>query len=94
MENTNETVASVTDKTDAESVNCNSGSESDDRGASCSYQTPLNRTRSTNRQRLVAHSTAMESIQAESDPIDEVGNLPLVITAQFSHFVYIHIYVF
>ncbi|XP_025835224.1 phosphatidylinositol 4-phosphate 5-kinase type-1 alpha-like [Agrilus planipennis] len=46
--------------------------EKDDRiGASS-----LNRTRSINRQRLVAHSTAMESIQAESEPIDEEEDVP------------------
>lgn len=38
--------------------------------------TSLNRTRSINRQRLVAHSTAMESIQAESEPIDEEEDVP------------------
>ncbi|KAJ3647325.1 hypothetical protein Zmor_019209 [Zophobas morio] len=36
----------------------------------------LNRSRSINRQRLVAHSTAMESIQAESEPIDEDEDVP------------------
>ncbi|XP_023717233.1 phosphatidylinositol 4-phosphate 5-kinase type-1 alpha isoform X6 [Cryptotermes secundus] len=36
----------------------------------------LNRSRSINRQRLVAHSTAMESIQAESEPIDEEEDVP------------------
>ncbi|XP_060821919.1 phosphatidylinositol 4-phosphate 5-kinase type-1 alpha-like isoform X13 [Bombus pascuorum] len=36
----------------------------------------LNRSRSINRQRLVAHSTAMESIQAESEPIDEEDDVP------------------
>lgn len=30
----------------------------------------------SNRQRLVAHSTAMESIQAESEPIDEEEDMP------------------
>ncbi|XP_050673566.1 uncharacterized protein LOC126971349 isoform X2 [Leptidea sinapis] len=39
-------------------------------------KTGLNRTRSINRQRLVAHSTAMESIQAESEPIDEEEDVP------------------
>ncbi|CAG5096781.1 Similar to Pip5k1a: Phosphatidylinositol 4-phosphate 5-kinase type-1 alpha (Mus musculus) [Cotesia congregata] len=39
--------------------------------------TALNRSRSINRQRLVAHSTAMESIQAESEPIDEEDDVPL-----------------
>ncbi|XP_059483944.1 phosphatidylinositol 4-phosphate 5-kinase type-1 alpha isoform X8 [Neocloeon triangulifer] len=38
--------------------------------------TSLNRSRSINRQRLVAHSTAMESIQAESEPIDEEEDVP------------------
>ncbi|XP_048523762.1 phosphatidylinositol 4-phosphate 5-kinase type-1 alpha isoform X4 [Dendroctonus ponderosae] len=37
----------------------------------------LNRSRSINRQRLVAHSTAMESIQAESEPIDEDDDTPV-----------------
>lgn len=32
--------------------------------------------RSINRQRIVAHSTAMESIQAESEPIDEEEDVP------------------
>ncbi|CAH0551560.1 unnamed protein product [Brassicogethes aeneus] len=36
----------------------------------------LNRSKSINRQRLVAHSTAMESIQAESEPIDEDEDVP------------------
>ncbi|XP_049818234.1 phosphatidylinositol 4-phosphate 5-kinase type-1 alpha isoform X13 [Aethina tumida] len=36
----------------------------------------LNRSRSINRQKLVAHSTAMESIQAESEPIDEDDDVP------------------
>lgn len=36
----------------------------------------LNRSRSINRQRVVAHSTAMESIQAESEPIDEEDDVP------------------
>lgn len=36
----------------------------------------LNRSRSINRQKLVAHSTAMESIQAESEPIDEEEDVP------------------
>lgn len=35
----------------------------------------LNRTRSI-KQRLVHHSTAMESIQAESEPIDEEDDVP------------------
>ncbi|XP_053965198.1 phosphatidylinositol 4-phosphate 5-kinase type-1 alpha isoform X2 [Anastrepha obliqua] len=36
----------------------------------------VNRNRSANRQRLVAHSTAMESIQAESEPIDDEDDVP------------------
>ena len=64
------------DPAETDSRNWNSESESDDRGASSSHHTSLNRSRSMNRQKLVAHSTAMESIQAESDPIDEVENLP------------------
>lgn len=36
----------------------------------------LNRSKSINRQRLVAHSTAMESIQAESEPIDQQDDIP------------------
>ncbi|KAK6618507.1 Phosphatidylinositol 4-phosphate 5-kinase type-1 alpha [Polyplax serrata] len=36
----------------------------------------LNRSKSINRQRLVAHSTAMESIQAESEPIDQQDDVP------------------
>lgn len=36
----------------------------------------LNRSRSINRQRLVAHSTAMESIQADAEPIDEEEHVP------------------
>ncbi|XP_067629729.1 phosphatidylinositol 4-phosphate 5-kinase type-1 alpha-like isoform X2 [Eurosta solidaginis] len=38
--------------------------------------TGVNRNRSANRQRLVAHSTAMESIQAESEPIDDEDDVP------------------
>lgn len=36
----------------------------------------LNRSKSINRQRLVAHSTAMESIQADSEPIDIQDDVP------------------
>jgi len=39
-------------------------------------QPPLVRSRSVNRQKLVAHSTALESIQAESEPIDEEDDVP------------------
>ncbi|XP_014262078.1 phosphatidylinositol 4-phosphate 5-kinase type-1 alpha isoform X3 [Cimex lectularius] len=41
-----------------------------------SEQRGLQRARSINRHRLVAHSTAMESIQAESQPIDHQGDVP------------------
>lgn len=79
-ENLNETdtsaSATIVERAETDSQSNHSGSDVEDRGASCSYQTPVSRSRSTNRQRLVAHSTAMESIQAESDPIDEVENLP------------------
>ncbi|XP_048486191.1 uncharacterized protein LOC105388794 isoform X12 [Plutella xylostella] len=40
------------------------------------FGTQVKRTQSINRQRLVAHSTAMESIQAESEPIDEEEDVP------------------
>lgn len=44
--------------------------------ASSSQPPPLVRSRSINRQKLVAHSTALESIQAESEPIDEEDDVP------------------
>ncbi|CAH2056420.1 unnamed protein product, partial [Iphiclides podalirius] len=40
------------------------------------FRMQVKRTQSINRQRLVAHSTAMESIQAESEPIDEEDDVP------------------
>ncbi|CAH0599879.1 unnamed protein product [Chrysodeixis includens] len=40
------------------------------------FTAQVKRTQSINRQRLVAHSTAMESIQAESEPIDEEDDVP------------------
>ncbi|KAL4712217.1 hypothetical protein ACJJTC_011078 [Scirpophaga incertulas] len=49
---------------------------SDEEGEGEPKKSGLNRTRSINRQRLVAHSTAMESIQAESEPIDEEEDVP------------------
>ncbi|XP_072937362.1 uncharacterized protein PIP5K59B isoform X2 [Epargyreus clarus] len=49
---------------------------SDDEADGEPKKSGLNRTRSINRQRLVAHSTAMESIQAESEPIDEEEDVP------------------
>nr|CAD7567520.1 unnamed protein product [Timema californicum] len=59
-----------TDGEDGEGVAV-SGEERDRAAAAA-----LNRSRSINRQRLVAHSTAMESIQAESEPIDEEDDVP------------------
>uniref|UniRef100_W8BCY7 Phosphatidylinositol 4-phosphate 5-kinase type-1 alpha n=1 Tax=Ceratitis capitata TaxID=7213 RepID=W8BCY7_CERCA len=48
------------------------GSEGRERDSSVG----MNKNRSGNRQRLVAHSTAMESIQAESEPIDDEDDVP------------------
>lgn len=45
-------------------------------GAPSTSHPPLARSRSINRQKLVAHSTALESIQAESEPIDEEEDVP------------------
>ncbi|KAG6445203.1 hypothetical protein O3G_MSEX003796 [Manduca sexta] len=44
--------------------------------AKMDFGAQVKRTQSINRQRLVAHSTAMESIQAESEPIDEEEDVP------------------
>lgn len=44
--------------------------------SACAPPTHLVRSRSINRQKLVAHSTALESIQAESEPIDEEDDVP------------------
>ncbi|XP_037903433.1 phosphatidylinositol 4-phosphate 5-kinase 6 isoform X4 [Hermetia illucens] len=56
------------------------GRERDAAAAAAAASAALNRSsacyRSINRQRLVAHSTAMESIQAESEPIDEEEDVP------------------
>lgn len=52
-------------------INSERSRERDDRMGAAS----LNRTRSI-KQRLVHHSTAMESIQAESEPIDEEDDVP------------------
>lgn len=49
--------------------------EERDRGAAAAV-IALNRSKSINRQRLVAHSTAMESIQADSEPIDVQDDVP------------------
>lgn len=63
---------------DSAAAGASGGNGSDDGAAGCSSGagTALNRSRSINRQRLVAHSTAMESIQAESEPIDEEEDVP------------------
>ncbi|XP_055321444.1 phosphatidylinositol 4-phosphate 5-kinase type-1 alpha-like isoform X25 [Sitodiplosis mosellana] len=45
-------------------------------GAAAAAAIALNRSKSINRQRLVAHSTAMESIQADSEPIDVQDDVP------------------
>ncbi|XP_055688790.1 phosphatidylinositol 4-phosphate 5-kinase type-1 alpha isoform X6 [Lutzomyia longipalpis] len=52
------------------------GDERDRRERRSGGATALNRSRSVNRQRLVAHSTAMESIQAASEPIDDEDDVP------------------
>ncbi|KAI8441525.1 hypothetical protein MSG28_015113 [Choristoneura fumiferana] len=61
------------EKTEAKKLTDSGQSDGEDEGAK---KSGLNRTRSINRQRLVAHSTAMESIQAESEPIDEEDDVP------------------
>lgn len=50
--------------------------EERERGAAAAAAIALNRSKSINRQRLVAHSTAMESIQADSEPIDVQDDVP------------------
>lgn len=52
--------------------------ERDRYGAAAVAAIALNRSKSINRQRLVAHSTAMESIQADSEPIDVQDDVPYV----------------
>lgn len=62
---------------DEESGDENAAVASTSAGAGASAQPPhLVRSRSINRQKLVAHSTALESIQAESEPIDEEDDVP------------------
>lgn len=48
----------------------------EDGGAAGPSGSGLSRSRSINRQKLVAHSTALESIQAESEPIDTDDDVP------------------
>jgi 1-phosphatidylinositol-4-phosphate 5-kinase len=48
----------------------------DDELGELTQGTGLSRSRSINRQRLVAHSTALESIQAESEPVDAEDDVP------------------
>ncbi|XP_068622345.1 phosphatidylinositol 4-phosphate 5-kinase type-1 alpha isoform X7 [Battus philenor] len=62
------------EKTEARKRTDSGQSDGEDEGEP--KRSGLNRTRSINRQRLVAHSTAMESIQAESEPIDEEEDVP------------------
>ena len=54
----------------------NGGDSGADDGGSTTGAEGLIRSRSINRHKLVAHSTAMESIQADSDPIDEEDHVP------------------
>lgn len=46
----------------------------------------LSRSRSINRQRLVAHSSAMEAIQADTEPVDEEEDVPYVTHIDKSDF--------
>ncbi|XP_071548333.1 phosphatidylinositol 4-phosphate 5-kinase type-1 alpha-like isoform X12 [Panulirus ornatus] len=57
-------------------LNGGDGSTADDGSGEGAEGTGLTRSRSINRHKLVAHSTAMESIQADSDPIDEEDQVP------------------
>jgi len=50
--------------------------EEDEEETEFSPSSGLSRSKSINRQRLVAHSTALESIQAESEPIDAEDDVP------------------
>lgn len=50
--------------------------DDDDDDAEFSPGPGLTRSKSINRQKLVAHSTALESIQAESEPIDAEDDVP------------------
>jgi len=52
------------------------GGEGSSSGGGGERGSSLTRSRSINRHKLVAHSTAMESIQADSDPIDEEDHVP------------------
>lgn len=53
-------------------------------GAAAAAAIALNRSKSINRQRLVAHSTAMESIQADSEPIDVQDDVPYVLSLNYT----------
>ncbi|XP_073964880.1 phosphatidylinositol 4-phosphate 5-kinase 59B isoform X5 [Choristoneura fumiferana] len=75
------------EKTEAKKLTDSGQSDGEDEGAKKSglnrtrsdkedFGAQVKRTQSINRQRLVAHSTAMESIQAESEPIDEEDDVP------------------
>ena len=48
------------------------------RMAANAYSQQFRKQSSQQKQKLVAHSTAMESIQAQTDPIDEQEHLPWV----------------
>jgi hypothetical protein len=50
--------------------------DEDDEPSEFTPGTGLSRSKSINRQKLVAHSTALESIQAESEPIDAEDDVP------------------
>lgn len=49
--------------------------------------TNLTRSKSINKQRLAAYSTAMESIQADVEPIDQEEDVPLVTILKCNHFI-------
>ncbi|BES97178.1 phosphatidylinositol-4-phosphate 5-kinase type I [Nesidiocoris tenuis] len=61
---------------DQESRETRAGGKDVDPEQQSSDNKGLQRNRSINRHKLVAHSTAMESIQAESQPIDHQGDVP------------------
>ncbi|XP_042234775.1 uncharacterized protein LOC121874613 [Homarus americanus] len=57
-------------------LNGGDGGTAEDGSGEGAEGSSLTRSRSINRHKLVAHSTAMESIQADSDPIDEEDQVP------------------
>uniref|UniRef100_A0A1B6LKU7 PIPK domain-containing protein n=1 Tax=Graphocephala atropunctata TaxID=36148 RepID=A0A1B6LKU7_9HEMI len=78
IHNLDQATREKTERRSAAKQQSTEGAAGDSRGNKSKATTPtnLNRSRSINRQRLVAHSTAMESIQAESEPIDEEEDVP------------------